>query len=163
MALLFAKAAGAEVFVSSSSDEKIERAIALGASDGLRYDQPEWWKKAQKMSPSGFNVIIDSAGGDDFGGLVRILSMGARLVFFGGTCGKWPAILPQYLFFRQVSILASTMGSREEFSDMLGFISTHQLVPTVDSCFPLEEAVDALKQLAVKERFGKVCLSVAST
>ena len=157
-ALQFAKLLGAHIHVTSSSEKKIEQAIALGANDGTLYTQVDWSKRLKQAHPQGFDVIIDSAGGDGFGDLVKLLGMGGRLVFFGGTRGKWPAIRPQYLFFKQVSLLASTMGSPPEFQEMCTFITQHKLKPVVDSTFPLLHAPQALKRLLHPERFGKVIL-----
>ena len=159
-AMQIALAKGAEVYVSSSSLEKIEKAKQLGATDGVLYNEEKWEQRLRKQCPSGFDVIIDSAGGEGFGSLVKLLGMGGRLVFFGGTKGRWPAILPQYLFFKQVSILASTMGSLTEFSEMLQFIENHQLKPIIDSVFPLESHDKALEQLVSADRFGKIILQI---
>ena len=79
---------------------------------------------------------------------------------FSGTRGAWPAILPQRLFFKQASILASTMGSPAEFKDMCEFVVQHKIVPVVDSVFPLAEIGSALDRLVDPERFGKVILSL---
>ena len=137
-----------------------EKAKQLGATDGVLYNEEKWEQRLRKQCPSGFDVIIDSAGGEGFGSLVKLLGMGGRLVFFGGTKGRWPAILPQYLFFKQVSILASTMGSLTEFSEMLQFIENHQLKPIIDSVFPLESHDKALEQLVSADRFGKIILQI---
>ena len=157
-ALQFAKLMGAKIHVTSSSERKIEQAMALGADGGTLYTQADWSKQLKRTHPQGFDVIIDSAGGDGFGDLVKLLGMGGRLVFFGGTRGKWPSIRPQYLFFKQVSLLASTMGSPTEFQDMCSFITEHKLKPVVDSTFPLQEAQRAITRLLHPERFGKVVL-----
>ena len=130
--------------------------MELGAAGGARYDLEGWRKKL----PRDFNVIIDSAGGQDFGELIKLLGMGGRICFFGGTKGAWPAILPQRLFFKQISIHSSTMGSPREFKALCDFVSEKRLVPIIDSVFPLEEAASAMERLLHKERFGKVVLSV---
>lgn len=159
-ALQFAVAIGANVFVTSSSLEKIEKAQKLGAMEGVLYTDKDWEEKLHSFSPSGFDVIIDSAGGDGFGHLVKLLGMGGRLVFFGGTQGRWPTILPQYLFFKQVSLLASTMGSPVEFEQMLKFVERYQMEPVIDSIFALENYNQAITQLTHRERFGKVILQI---
>ena len=155
-AMQFALAKGALVYVTSGSATKIERALDMGAKGGALYTDPDWHKQLGKN----FDVIIDSAGGEDFGKLVRLLGMGGRLSFYGGTLGKWPAILPQHLFFKQVSILASTMGSPTEFGNMCQYIEKHKIVPVVDSVLSLENAADAMKRLIHPERFGKVTLRI---
>ena len=125
---------------------------------GSLYTNPDWDTQLQQQAPSGFDVIIDSAGGEGFGSLVKLLGMGGRLVFFGGTRGRWPSIRPQYLFFKQVSLLASTMGSPSEFKAMCDFVSCNNITPVIDSIFPLKQATESAERLLHPERFGKVIL-----
>jgi len=158
--LQFAVAAKAEVYVTSSSDEKIARAVELGARDGALYSETGWRERLYGKVPGGFDVIVDGAGGDGFGDLARLLGAAGRLVFYGGTQGKWPRILPQHLFFRQVTILASTMGSPEDFAAMAEFVSRHELVPVVDRVFCLEDGAEALAHLERGSQFGKVVLTI---
>ena len=96
-ALQFSLALGADVYVTSGSEHKIERAISMGAKDGVLYTKPSW----KKDLPKGFDVIIDSAGGDDFGAFISLIGSGGRIVFFGGTNGSWPSIKPQHLFLNK--------------------------------------------------------------
>ena len=112
---------------------------------------------------TGFDLIFDGAGGSDFGELVRLLNPAGRLVFYGGTRGSWPAILPQHLFFKQVSILASTMGSPQEFRDMVAFVNQTRIRPVVDQVFALSDASQALARLESGEQLGKVVIEVART
>ena len=159
-ALQFAKATGANVFVTSSSTQKIEKAVALGAKGGVLYTDSHWGQQLQRLCPTGFDIIIDSAGGEGFGTLVKLLGMGGRLVFFGGTQGKWPEILPQYLFFKQVSLLASTMGSVSEFREMCLFITKHQIKPVLDSVYSFADYEASLERLVHPDRFGKIILQI---
>ena len=155
-ALQFAVAMGAEVYVTSSSTQKIDKAKQLGAKGGVLYTDSNWGKQLENANPQGFDVIIDSAGGEGFGTLVKLLGMGGRLVFFGGTKGKWPEILPQYLFFKQVSLLASTMGSIQEFQEMIRFVTSHKIRPIIDSIYELDEYQNSLQRIVHPDRFGKV-------
>lgn len=159
-ALQFAVAMGADVFVTSSSPKKIERAIKLGAKGGVLYTDDDWGKQLQRLNPRGFDVVIDSAGGEGFGTLIKVLGMGGRLVFFGGTAGKWPALLPQYMFFKQISIFATTMGTPDEFRAMIHFIDTQKIVSVVDSTFEMENAQRSIERLSHPDRFGKVTLNI---
>ena len=152
-AMQFAITKGCETWVSSSSDKKIKQAIEMGANGGIRYD------KKERLSGR-FDVIIDSAGGDGFGDLIKYLSPGGRLAFYGGTRGKWPSISPQSLFFKQAHIIGSTMGSPSEFAEMLRFIEQQAIVPVVDSTFRLTDFDNAIKRLRSPERFGKVVLTM---
>ena len=156
-AMQIALAKGASVWVTSSSDDKIQRAVQLGASGGANYAHNNWYRNL----PGNFDIIIDGAGGKGFGSLIRMLAMGGKLVFYGGTRGKWPSILPQHLFFKQAEILGSTMGSPKEFSQLCTFISESGLTPIVDSCHPLSKYENAFQALLSKERMGKIVLSCA--
>jgi zinc-binding alcohol dehydrogenase/oxidoreductase len=161
-ALQIAVAAGAQVAVTSSDPAKIERAVALGALGGALYTQEGWHKALRKdFASAGFDVIVDSAGGEGVGELVNLLGMGGRLVFFGGTRGAWPSITPQYLFYKQASILGTTMGSPSEFRDLVAFVERHGLKPVVDQVLALDEGAAAFTRLAAGEQFGKVVLHIA--
>lgn len=158
-ALQIARAAGAEVWVTSSRKAKLEAAERLGARGGFFYTDAGWRKQAAAEAGA-FDVIIDGAGGAGFGDLVRLLAPAGRLAFYGGTAGKWPAILPQHLFFKQVELLASTMGSHAEFGALCPFAETHGIVPVVDRVFDLDDGAAAFERLEAGEQFGKVVLAI---
>ncbi len=160
MVLQLAIAAGAEVFVSSGSDEKIAKAVALGAKGGANYRLPDW-DKTLKKDAGGFDVVIDSAGGDGFGALLGLCNPGARIGVYGGTQGKINGLSPQPLFWKQVSILGSTMGTRLDFRRMLAFVSKHEIVPVIDSVFALSDGNEALKKMEKGDQFGKIVLRIA--
>ncbi|MCA9996202.1 MAG: zinc-binding dehydrogenase [Anaerolineales bacterium] len=155
----FAIAAGAEVFVTSSSAAKIEAAIALGAAGGANYREEGWHKKLGKET-GGFDVVIDGAGGDGFAQLVALCRPGGRIGIYGGTRGMLSNISPQQLFFRQLSIHGSTMGSDKEFAEMVAFVNQHQLVPVVDAVFPLADVNEAIARMDRGEQFGKIVLRI---
>ncbi len=158
-ALQIARAMGADVWVTSSKPAKLEAAERLGARGGFLYTDDSWRKQAAKAA-GGFDVIIDGAGGAGFGDLIRLLAPAGRLAFYGGTAGKWPAILPQHLFFKQVEILASTMGSHAEFAALCPFVETHGVVPVVDRVFDLADGAAAFDRLEAGAQFGKVVLAI---
>ncbi len=159
MAMQFAIAAGAEVFVTSGSDEKIEQAVLLGAAGGANYRQDSW-DKDLKATVGGFDVVVDSAGGDGFALLPGLCNPGARIGVYGGSLGKINGLSPQILYWKQISILGSTMGTREEFAQMLEFVNRHQIVPVVDTAFLLSEGNDAMQRLGQSEQFGKIVLTI---
>lgn len=159
MAMQLALAAGAEVYVTSGSEEKIKKAVLLGAAGGANYRTADW-DKLLKNEVDGFDVIVDSAGGDGFALLPGLCNPGARIGIYGGSLGKINNLSPQILFWKQISILGATMGTPNEFTQMLDFVSQHQIVPVVDSVFPLAEGNTALQRLADGEQFGKVVLTV---
>ncbi|MCB0518244.1 MAG: zinc-binding dehydrogenase [Lewinellaceae bacterium] len=159
--LQFAVAAGMKVFVTSSSDEKIEKAITLGAIGGANYKRKTWPKEIQELAGSGMDVIIDSAGGDSFSHLVKLCSPGGRIGIYGGTDGPIPNLSPQLIFWRQISILGSTMGSNKDFAKMLDFVEQHKIVPVVDMVFKLENANNAFERMSEGQQFGKIVFDMA--
>jgi len=157
-AMQFALAAGAKVYVTSGSDAKITKAKKLGAAGGINYNQENWQKKLLEES-GGFDVIIDSAAGESFNKLIDTTKPGARIAFYGGTNGNFNNLNPQKIFWKQLSLLGSTMGTDEEFNAMIQFVEQHQIKPVVDGVFAFSEAQKAIKRMAQKEQFGKIVLS----
>jgi len=113
-----------------------------------------------KKTAGHFDVIVDSAGGDGFSQLIELTNPGGRLVFFGATNGNPKALDLRRCFFRQVSLLGSTMGSPIDFSTMARLVEAKKIVPVVDRVFPLDSADQALRHLEAGAHFGKVVLSV---
>src|SRR5690606_22011291 len=129
--LQFAVAYQARVYVTSGSDEKINKAKALGAVEGYNYKDPEWHQKALKET-GGFDIIIDSAGGDGFSKLIELALPGGRIVNFGRTAGNITNIATRLLYWKQLSIHGTTMGTRDEFLSMLDFVESRKLRPVID-------------------------------
>ena len=157
-AIQWASALGAEVYVTSGSEEKIEKAKAIGALGGISYRQEDYHKTLRKQA-GGFNAIIDSAGGDDMNNLLSTLRPAGRFVFFGATLGV-PSTgleIPR-LFFNQTRIQGTMMGSNAEFKAMLDFVGANNLEPVVDRVLPMSEAVAAYKLLESFGQTGKVVL-----
>lgn len=157
-AIQWASALGAEVYVTSGSEEKIEKAKSIGAAGGISYKQEEYHKALRKQA-GGFNAIIDSAGGDDVNNLLSTLRPAGRFVFFGATLGS-PSTgleIPR-LFFNQTRIQGTMMGSNAEFKAMLEFVNEKKIEPVVDRILPMSEAVAAHKLLESFGQMGKVVL-----
>lgn len=159
LACLFAIAAGGDVYVTSSSEEKIQKAVDLGAKGGINYGGEEW-SKALGKETGGFDVIVDSAGGSGFSDLVKLTRPGARIGVYGGTHGPWHSVSPQLIFFRQIDIVGSTMGSDRDFADMIRFVNEHKIVPQVDSTYPLAEGNRAIQRMDQGKQFGKIILKI---
>jgi len=154
-------ARGAEVWVTSGSDEKLARAQALlGARGGINYHADNWVKTLTQQAGGAFDVIIDSAGGAAFGALLDAAAPGGRIVFFGGTLGTIPDVPPAKVFWKQLSILGSTMGTEQDFEQMLALVTEKKIVPVVDEVFPLAEGEAALRRLEAGTQFGKVVLKI---
>ena len=158
-AFQFALAAGAEVYVTSGNAEKLEKAISMGAKSGVNYKAEHWVKDLAKLS-GGIDLAIDSAGGKGFAELLKVMNPGGTIVTFGGTRGKVDGLSPQILFWKQLNILGSTMGSDNDFKQMLAFVTEKQIEPTVSKVFPLNEVNEAFNYIEQEGQFGKVVLEV---
>lgn len=158
-ALQFAAASGAEVWVTSGSQEKIEHAKRLGAAGGVNYRDPDWDRQL-KAAKEGFDLIVDSAGGDGFLKLIDLAAPGGRIVFFGATNGNPSESNLRKVFWRQLSLLGTTMGSPSDFRGMLDLIEAKRIRPVVDSVFSLAEANDALDRMEEGGQAGKIVLEI---
>lgn len=159
LALQFAVAAGAQVYVTSGSDEKIERAEALGAIGGANYHNAEW-PKSLKAQTDGFELIIDSAGGDGFPSLIELATPGGRIVLYGVTLDNPKGIDLRRIYWKQLNLLGSTMGTDDDFAEMVRLVEEKKLTPVVDQVIPLAEAEAAMQRLSAGAQFGKVVLSI---
>lgn len=157
-ALQFAVAHGADVWVTSSSDEKISRAVKLGAKGGANYTAPDWTR--QLAVPGGFNVIVDSAGGSGFESVLDLAAPGGRVVFFGATRGNPPVLPMRKVFWRQLSLLGTTMGSPADWSAMTGALAQHRLQPVVSEVVPIERAAEAFALMERGGQFGKIVVQI---
>lgn len=160
-ALQFAAAHGAQVYVTSGSDDKITRAIGLGATGGFNYTHPGWAKTAAHGQAGRlFDVIVDSAGGDGFESLIDLAASGGRVVFYGATRGNPPALPMRKVFWRQLSLLGTTMGSPADWQAMTEFVASHRLTPVVSDVFPLDRYADAFGLMEQGGQFGKIVVTL---
>ncbi|MBK9272409.1 MAG: zinc-binding dehydrogenase [Saprospiraceae bacterium] len=158
-AMQFSLALGCKVFVSSSSQSKIETAISMGASGGVNYQQENWESTLVDMS-NGIDLVIDGAGGAGFNKLLKVMNPSGRICIYGGTQGLIQNISPQNLFWKQISIYGSTMGSPSDFENMLKFVNTHKIVPIIDSVFNLDQVNDAFQRMNNGLQFGKIVIQI---
>jgi zinc-binding alcohol dehydrogenase/oxidoreductase len=153
--LLFAKQAGARAVVTSSSDEKLERARALGADLAINYvTEPNWAKLLRSTAP--IDLVVDSSGGETLRKALDVVRPGGRIVIYGGT-NPDAAIKLFPLFWKHVTILGTSMGSPQDFAAMLKLFDGG-LRPVVDRVFALSEAKEAFAHLAAADHFGKIVL-----
>ncbi|HET6274561.1 MAG TPA: zinc-binding dehydrogenase [Candidatus Cybelea sp.] len=155
--LLFAKLTGARVIVTSSSEEKLERARALGADLAIDYmANPDWPKLLRSTGP--IDLIVDSSGGETLRKALDSVRPGGRIVVYGGTTGD-ATIKPFPLFWKHVTILGTSMGSPQDFAAMLALFDDG-VRPAVDRVYPLDEAISAFERLAAADQFGKIVLRI---
>lgn len=153
--LQFALALGCEVYVTSSSGQKLDKAIKLGAKKGYNYMDSTWTKQLM-ADIGGVDIVIDSAGGESFNDLVKVTNPGGRIAFYGGSNGLINGLNPQTIFWRQISLYGSTMGSDADFIAMIDFVNRYQIVPVVDEILPLSALKHGLEKMNNKEQFGKI-------
>lgn len=159
LGLQMAIAIGAEVWVTSSSEEKIKLAIDIGAKGGINYNTKNWHKLLKNQLTEGFDVILDSAGGEGFKYFLDLANPAGRIVFYGGTRGKFQ-VNPQKIFWKQLDILGSTMGNDQDFDAMIDFLNTYKLSPIITQQWPLENGVEAFQYMKAGKQFGKIILQI---
>lgn len=157
-AFQFAIAVGAEVWVSSSSDEKLIRSKRMGAAGSFNYKDTNWTEQAKKAG--GFDLVLDGAGGPAVSDYIKLSKPGGRIVLYGGTVGPTNPLIPQTIFWKQLRIVGSTMGSKQDFEQMLAFINKHQIVPVIDKVYPLNEGAKAFERMSQGAQFGKIILQI---
>lgn len=158
-AVQIGKLCGARVFVTSSSDDKLRRAKALGADEGVNYTRTDWTKALREWTGKrGVDVVLDSVGAATWAGSIRALASGGRLVTCGATTGPIGETDIRVVFWKQLRIIGSTMANRREFGDVMGQLVTGRLKPVVDRTFPLAETASALTVLQQGQQFGKLVI-----
>ena len=158
-ALTIAVSLGATVYVTSGSEKKIATAKRSGAMDGVTYHASDWSRTLLAMIGRRPDVIVDGAGGDTFAQALDLVRPGGRIVTYGATRGPVPNVEVRRIFWKQIDIHGSTMGTPEDFKRMLATYSKN-LRPLVDIVLPLAQAADAHARLETGEQFGKIVLRV---
>jgi len=159
-ALTIAVSLGATAYVTSGSEHKIAMAKRNGAADGVIHQASDWSRTLLEMIGRRPDVIIDGAGGATLVHAVDLVRPGGRIVTYGATCGPIPGLEVRRIFWKQIDILGSTMGTSEDFKRMLQLYA-NGLRPIVDSIVPLADAPAGHARIDGGEHFGKVVLRVA--
>lgn len=158
MALQFAKAMGAWVCATTGGADKMAKVKALGADHVIDYKaSPDWAKEAfVATGKKGFDAILDSTGSATFGKSVRLLGLGGRLVTCGATTGGPSEVDVRNIFWKQLQILGSTMGTPQDLRDAIALWEQGKLKVVVDSVWSLDKVKDAMAHLEAARQFGKV-------
>jgi NADPH:quinone reductase-like Zn-dependent oxidoreductase len=156
-ALRIATHLGARVYVTSGSDSKLDAARANGAAGGVNHSDPEWPKAVITLIGSRPDVVIDGAGGDTFDKALDLVAPGGRVVSYGATLGPVHEMEVRRVFWKQLNVLGSTMGTPGDFAAMLRLYADG-LRPIVDRVFPLEQASEAHRRMEEGQQFGKIVL-----
>lgn len=152
-------AAGARVFVTTGSELKASRSLALGAEQVALYSDPDW-PDAIARSAGPLDIVIDSYGSNSFALALPLLRRGGRFVSFGDTGGPSTTFDVAEVYWEWRSIIGTSMGSPSEFRSLLGHVADALWRPVVDSEYPLERLDEAADRLESPERFGKVVVTV---
>jgi zinc-binding alcohol dehydrogenase/oxidoreductase len=150
---------GARVYVTSGSDAKVAAAQQHGAAGGINHSNPDWPAALIAQIGGRPDVVIDGAGGDTFNKALDLLKPGGRLVSYGATLGPTRELEVRRIFWKQLNVMGSTMGTRADFAAMVRLYASG-LRPIVDRVMPLEEAAEAHRRMEQGEQFGKIVLGI---
>jgi NADPH:quinone reductase-like Zn-dependent oxidoreductase len=160
-ALQVAKKIGANVIVTSGSYEKLERAKSLGADHGINHSKKDFAQETKALTSNrGVDVVLDCVAGEVWQKSLAALTTGGRLVTCGATAGGQPTDDLTAIFSKHLKIYGSTLGSREEFLQLLSFMTVSNIKPIIDRGFPLKEAALAQRYVEEGKQFGKVVLQI---
>jgi NADPH:quinone reductase-like Zn-dependent oxidoreductase len=158
-ALQVAKRMGARVIVTSGSDAKLERAGSLGADHGINHRQKNFAAEVRLLTDNrGVDVVVDSVAGEVWQKSLASLAHGGRLVTCGATAGGEPNDDLNLMVSKELKIYGSTLGSREDFRQLLNFLAVSKIHPIIDQKFPLKEAAAAQQRMEEARQFGKIVL-----
>ncbi len=160
-ALQIAHALGARTIVTSSSDEKLARARELGADETVNHASEDVKARVKDLTDgSGADVVVEHVGEATWRTSLDVAAQGGRIVVCGATTGPNPPAGLHRVWWKQLSILGSTMGTKEDFEGAYELIASGRAQPVVDSVLPLAEARAAHERLEAGEQLGKVVLSI---
>lgn len=158
--LQIAKLLGARVIATAGTDAKLKKARELGADETINYKKLDFYDEVKKLTRrQGVDVIIDHIGADTWSKNIRSLRMGGRMVICGVTSGYEVATDIRYIFFRRLSILGSTMGTKGELLRVMEMVGRGALKPVIDAVFPLSEIAAAHKRMEDRKSFGKIVVN----
>jgi zinc-binding alcohol dehydrogenase/oxidoreductase len=159
-ALTIGKALGARVVVTSSSDEKLERARKLGADATVNHSSEDVVAVVKEVTGGGAHIVVDDVGEATWRRTLDAARPEGRVVVCGATTGPNPPAALHRVWWKQLSILGSTMGTPADFQAVWELIDTGRVRPVVDRVFPLADARAAHERLEAGEQLGKIVLSI---
>jgi NADPH:quinone reductase-like Zn-dependent oxidoreductase len=161
-ALAIAKALGAHVIATSSSDAKLERARELGADETVNHETEDVPKRVKEITGGGAHVVVEHVGEATWTRSLNAARQEGRIVVCGATSGPNPPAALHRVWWKQLAILGSTMGTREDFKGAYDLIAAGKAKPVVDEVFPLAEARAAHERMEAGEQLGKIVLRIPS-
>mgnify|MGYP000315327109 FL=1 len=160
-AIQIAKLFGARVIATAGSEDKLRRAKALGADETVNYTHPDWPKEVRRLTGGkGADKVVDHTGALYFEGVIKATANGGRIAIAGASSGYEGTLPFAHVFYRQLSILGSTLASKSRLFPILRFVEEGKLKPVVGQVLPLEAAAEGHRLLEERRVFGKVVLQV---
>jgi len=160
MSIQIAKLAGAFVYAVASNEKKAQLAKALGADVVLDRSQVEWGREIYKLTDKrGVDVIVDNVGKATLTASMQALARGGRIVIVGNTSGPQTEIDIRFIFGKQISLIGSTMGTHQDFKDVIAMLWTGNLKPVIDQVMPLSEGRKAYEIMQQGGQLGKIVLT----
>jgi len=161
-ALQVAKKIGANVIVTSGSDEKLELAKKYGAAHTINHREKDFAQEVRALTENrGVDVVLDCVAGEVWQKSLAALARSGRLVTCGATAGGSPETDLTPIFTKHLQIFGSTLGSRDEFRQLLSFMAVAEIKPIIDQVFPLSEAAAAQRRMEEAKQFGKIVLQIS--
>src|SRR3954469_21980604 len=159
-ALEITKALGGRAVVTSSSDAKLERARELGADEVVNHDTDDVPARVKEVTGGGAHVVVEHVGEATWARTLNAARQDGRVVVCGATSGPNPPAALHRIWWKQLTVLGSTMGTRQDFEGAYDLVASGRAKPVVDSVFPLAEAATAHERMERGEHFGKIVLSI---
>ena len=159
--LAIAKALGARVLITSSSEAKLERARELGADATVNHSTGDVKAAVQEATGGhGIDVVVETVGEATWATSLQVAAAGGRITVCGATTGPNPPAALHRIWWKQLSILGSTMGTGEDFAGAYELVASGRVRPVIDTVLPLEEIRAAHERLEAGEQLGKIVLSI---
>jgi NADPH:quinone reductase-like Zn-dependent oxidoreductase len=159
-AIQIAKLAGAFVYTVASNSAKAEQARQLGADVVLDRSQVNWGKEIFKLtSRRGVDVVVDNVGKATITTSMQAVARGGRIVIVGNTSGPQAEIDIRFIFGKQISLIGSTMGSHQDFRDVINLLWAGKIKPVIHQVLPLSEGKEAYRMMQEGKQFGKIVLA----
>jgi NADPH:quinone reductase-like Zn-dependent oxidoreductase len=160
VAIQIAKLAGAFVYTVASNSDKAEQARQLGADVVLDRSQVNWGKEIFKLTARrGVDVVVDNVGKATINTSMQAVARGGRIVIVGNTSGPQAEIDIRFIFGKQISLIGSTMGSHQDFRDVINLLWAGKIKPVIHQIRPLSEGREAYKMMQEGKQFGKIVLA----
>ncbi len=158
-ALQFGHVAGLRTIVLSSSNDKLARAQAMGASDTINYrERPDWDKAVRELLPEGVDAVLEVGGSDTLARSLKAVRMGGIVTVIGALSGGEPTVSPVPILMNTVRVQGIYVGSRSMFERMNRAMEQHQIKPVVDRAYPWREVRRAMRYMQSQQHLGKICL-----